>query len=191
MPNGGVQVRQRATTVIAVLAGVVLLIGGCGSTTKGKPTAGTTPTTDIATATAALWDPCQIPQDVWRRIGVDPSTLSSDIGGTQEPGFKLCGGYDTKPERTFDVDVWSTIYTVEDHKRKEANTEFVPVNVAGRAGFRYRPAVDKRGDQCILLFPAKQGAFSIDVQKQEASSPVAPCDRVTAVAEIVVPLLPQ
>ncbi|WP_433525067.1 DUF3558 family protein [Nocardia pseudovaccinii] len=182
--------RQRATAA-AVFVGVVLLTGGCGSSTNGTPTPSTSTTTDITAATAALWDPCQIAGDVWRRIGVDPSTLSSDIGGTQEPGFKLCGGYDTKPERTFDVDVWSTIYTVEDHKRKEANTEFVSVNVAGRAGFRYRPAVDKRGDQCILLFPAKQGAFSIDVQKQEASSPVAPCDRVTAVAEIVVPLLPQ
>ncbi|MEV5838990.1 DUF3558 domain-containing protein [Nocardia sp. NPDC052112] len=183
--------RQRATTVIAVLAGVVLLIGGCGSTTKGTPTASTTPTTDITAATAALWDPCQIPQDVWRRMGVDPSTLSSDIGGTQEPGFKLCGGHDTKPERTFDVDVWSTIHTVEDYKRKEANAEFVPVNVGGRAGVSYRPAADKRGDQCNLLFPAKQGAFLVTVLKQEASSPVAPCDRATAVAEIVVPLLPQ
>ncbi|MFI7669716.1 DUF3558 family protein [Nocardia sp. NPDC049526] len=191
MPNGGVPVRQRATTIIAVLAGVVLLIGGCGSTTKGTPTASTTPTTDITAATATLWDPCQIAQDVWRRIGVDPSTLTSDIGGTQEPGFKLCGGHDTKPERTFDVTIWSTIHTVEDYRRKEGNTEFVPVTVAGRDGVRYRPAADKRGDQCVLMFPARQGSFSVTVLKQEASSPVAPCDRATAVAEIVVPLLPQ
>ncbi|WP_169814659.1 DUF3558 family protein [Nocardia pseudovaccinii] len=182
---------RRRATAAGVLAGVVLLTGGCGSTTSGTPTPSTSMTTDITAATAALWDPCQISQDVWRSIGVDPSTLSSDIGGTQEPGFKLCGGHDTKPERTFDVDVWSTIHTVEDYKRKEANTEFVPVNVAGRAGVRYRPAGDKRGDQCVLLFPARQGAFSIDVMKQEASSPVAPCDRAIAVAEIVVPLLPQ
>lgn len=43
-----------------------------------------------------LWDPRKITHDVWRRIGVDPATLSSNIAGfTHLHGFKRYGGHDT------------------------------------------------------------------------------------------------
>ncbi|MBF6060493.1 DUF3558 family protein [Nocardia terpenica] len=137
-----------------------------------------------------LWDPSRISHDVWRQIGVDPSTLTSTIAGfAYLRGFKRCGGHDTR--RTYAVDVWSQVSTVDHFEREEAGAEFIPVTIAGRHGLRYRPTSDKTGDQCDLIFPAAQGSYSIVVVRLNPDSPVDPCDRVIEVANIVVPLLPQ
>ncbi|KZM74985.1 DUF3558 family protein [Nocardia terpenica] len=137
-----------------------------------------------------LWDPRKITHDVWRRIGVDPATLSSNIAGfTHLHGFKRYGGHDTL--RTYAVDVWSQVSTVGDFERGEARAEFVPVTIAGRQGLRYRPTSDRTGDQCHLIFPSPQGSYSITVTRLDSRSPVVPCDRVVEVAKIVVPWLPD
>ncbi|WP_433661371.1 DUF3558 family protein [Nocardia sp. CA-128927] len=135
-----------------------------------------------------LWDPCLIGEEVWRQIGVDPGTLSSDIGGIDRiEGFRRCGGHDQP--RTYSVDVWSQVYTVDDFTRKEAGTEFLPVTIADRNGLRYRPGSDRTGDQCNLTFPSILGSFSIVVLRLDPRSRVAPHDRAIEVANVVVPLL--
>ncbi|ATL68168.1 hypothetical protein CRH09_20240 [Nocardia terpenica] len=137
----------------------------------------------------SLWDPCQISHDIWRQIGVDPSTLTSDIAGFASfRGFKRCGGHDTR--RTYAVDVWSQVSTLDHFQREETGAEFVPITITSRQGLRYRPASDTTGNQCNLIFPATQGSYSIVVVKLDSHSPIDPCDRVTEVANIVVPLLP-
>ncbi|MBF6329098.1 DUF3558 family protein [Nocardia transvalensis] len=137
----------------------------------------------------ALWDPCGLGDEVWRQVGVDPATLRSDIGGIARiEGFKRCGGIDV--ERTCAVDIWAQIYTVEDFRRKEVGTEFIPISIAGREGLRYRPICDRTGQQCSLLFPAAVGSFSIEVLKLDPRGPVDPCARAIEVATVVVPLLP-
>ncbi|MFQ6329633.1 hypothetical protein ACLMAL_26340 [Nocardia sp. CWNU-33] len=146
--------------------------------------------TDRKKATAALWDPSLIAEAVWRQIGVDPSTLSSDIGGIDRiDGFKRCGGHDHP--RIYSVDVWSQVYTVEDFIHKEAGAEFVPVTIAGRHGLWYRPASDRIGDHCNLIFASTLGSFSIEVLRLEPRISVTPGDRAIEVASVVVPLLPR
>ncbi|ATL66273.1 DUF3558 family protein [Nocardia terpenica] len=146
--------------------------------------------TDRQPSAESLWDPCRISHDVWRQIGVDPSTLTSTIAGfAYLPGFKRCGGHDSS--RTYAVDVWSQVNTVDHFERGEAGAEFVRFTIAGRKGLRYRPVSDSTGNQCDLIFPAAQGSYSIVVVRLDSHSPVDPCDRVIEVANIVVPLLPD
>ncbi|WP_062980639.1 hypothetical protein [Nocardia anaemiae] len=146
--------------------------------------------TDRKAAADALWNPSLIGDDVWRQIGVDPSTLSSDIGGIDRiDGFRRCGGHDNP--RTYSIDVWSQVYTVDDFTRKEAGVEFVPVRIADRRGLRYRPASDRAGDHCNLIFASILGSFSIEVLRLEPRSRVASDDRAIEVANAVVPLLPR
>ena len=167
------------------------MTGACSSTTDGTPTAPST--TDKHAATAALWDPCTIPHEVWRQIGVDPSTLSNDMGGgagvALPDGFKRCGGHNNP--WTVSVDVWSQIYGVDDFKRKEAGAQFTDVTVAGRSGVRYQPAGDKTGDHCNIVFPSSAGSFSIEVMRADPSSTVNPCDHAMHVPGTVVPLIPN
>jgi hypothetical protein len=146
--------------------------------------------TDRKAATDALWDPALIGDDVWRQIGVDPTTLSSDIGGIDRiGGFRRRGGHDNP--RTYSVDVWSQVFTVDDFTHKEAGAEFVPVMIAGHHGLRYRPASDRAGDHCNLIFASMLGSFSIEVLRLEPRSRVSPLDRAIEVANVVVPLLPR
>lgn len=153
-------------------------LGTCGSATDRKA------------ATDALWNPALIGDDVWRQIGVDLSTLSSDIGGIDRiDGFRRCGGHDNP--RTYSVDVWSQVYTVDDFTRKESGAEFVPVTIASRHGLRYRPASDRAGNHCNLIFASILGSFSIEVLRLEPRSRVAPYERAIEVANAVVPLLPR
>jgi len=139
---------------------------------------------------AALWDPREIDPDVWQQVDVDPSMLSTDIAGRPDAaGFKRCGGID-RP-RAYAIDVWSQRYTLDDFRRKESAAEFVPVTIADRAGFRFRPRSDHSGDQCSLIFPAVHGSYSISVLRLDPHSPVAPADRAIEVAQVMVPLLPD
>ncbi|MFQ6397093.1 hypothetical protein ACLMAJ_26985 [Nocardia sp. KC 131] len=146
--------------------------------------------TDRQAAADALWDPTLIGDDVWRQIGVDPSTLSSDIGGIGRiDGFRRRGGHGHP--RIYSVDVWSQVYTVDDFTHKESGAEFVPITIAGRPGLRYRRASDRAGDRCNLIFASILGSFSIEVLRLEPRSRVAPHDRAIEVANVVVPLLPR
>lgn len=139
---------------------------------------------------APLWDPRQIDLERWEAVGVDPSTLTTDIAGRPEvSGFKRCGGTDLL--RAYAISVWSQRHTVEDFQRKEAGIEFAPITIAGRAGFRYRPRVDHNGDQRCLIFAAAHGSCSIEVLRLDPNSPLPPADRAIAVAEVMVPLLPN
>ncbi|MFI6997184.1 hypothetical protein [Nocardia sp. NPDC050175] len=156
---------------------------------QDKPEAITAPVAPGSTATDALWDPCLIGEDAWRQIGVEPPTLSSDIGGIDRiDGFRRCGGRDQP--RTYSIDVWSQVYTVDDFIRKEAGAEFVSVTVTGRLGLRYSPVSDRSGDRCNLVFDSILGSFSIAVLRLDPRSHVAPHLRAIEVANVVVPLLP-
>ncbi|WP_194289691.1 DUF3558 domain-containing protein [Nocardia macrotermitis] len=137
-----------------------------------------------------LWDPSTLADAVWRQVGIDPATLSTTIGGFDRvEGFKRCGGQDNP--RTLALDVWSQLYTEEDFRRKHAEVEFTPISIADRPGLQFRPITDRRGDQCHLLFPARQGSFGINVLRLNPRTPSLPATKATEAAAVIVPLLPR
>jgi hypothetical protein len=136
-----------------------------------------------------LWDPTGIDHEVWHEIGVDPTSLTSDVAGSHRVGgFKRCGGKEFS--HGYAISVWSQLHSVEDFRRTQPGTAFAPVAVAGRVGFRYRPTFDHRGDQCDLVFPAVDGSCSIEVLRLDHRSRTTPVDRILAAAQILVPNLP-
>jgi hypothetical protein len=137
-----------------------------------------------------LWDPKEIGHDVWRRVGIDPATLTSDIAGSRRVyGFKRCGGIEDG--RAYAVSVWSQLYTVDDVRRKETGVEFVPVIIGDRTGFRYSPSSDRHGDRCELIFLAADASYSIEVLRLDPRTRIVPADRALEVARVIVPLLPS
>lgn len=142
---------------------------------------------DAVPIATELWDPRPIADDVWRRIGVDPSTLSSDIAGFQHlDQFKRCGGVDF---HGYAIDVWSQIHTIEDFRHHKPPFAVVPVCVSDRHGLRHRPQTGQADTHSHLIFPATQGSCSIEVLRSR-SGPTAAC-RIMEVAAVLVPLLPR
>lgn len=179
-------IRKAATAVLA--AAVVLVVGtGCSSSTSGTASP---ETSDPKAATAALWDPCTLDSAAVAQMKVDPSTRKSDIAGQSSvEGFKKCTWHDNP--WTYSVNVWSTVYTVDDYRKKEAGADFQPVTIGGRSGVKYEPMDDSSGDQCFVQFPGDHGSFIVSVLRQDPSTPEAPCDRATAAATAVVGALPR
>ncbi|WP_280244863.1 DUF3558 domain-containing protein [Nocardia abscessus] len=181
---------QRTTATVAALAGVVLVASGCESGTNGTATPSTT--TDTSAATAALWDPCtQVPDEQLQRIGVVSSTKKSGIAGVEQPGWKVCSWHDAASQWNYSLGVWSTIYSIDDLRKKPGNVDFVSINVRGRDGFRFRNTSDVEGEDCDLAFPAGQGALQITVFNTSPKGNVAPCDRAMNAAEVLVPTFPR
>jgi hypothetical protein len=149
-------------------------------------------TTDTSAATAALWDPCtQVSDQQLQQIGVVSSTKKSGVAGVEEPGWKVCSWHDASSQWNYSLGVWSTVYSVDDLRKKPDNVDFVRINVNGRDGFRFRNTSDTDGEDCDLAFPASQGALQITVFNTSPKSAVTPCDRATSAAEVLVPGFPR
>ncbi|WP_109524308.1 MULTISPECIES: DUF3558 domain-containing protein [Nocardia] len=171
---------------MAVL-GAMSLVAGCGTDSAGKATPSTS--TDTSTATAALWDPCTaIPDAVLLKVGVDPATEKSGVGGIEEPGFKIC----TWNNDDFSIGIFSTNHSVDEFENKPDNTQLRNVSVAGRSAVEHRLASDRFDEVCGLIVPADQGAVQILLRNRSSSkNVVAPCDRVATVGSQVVPTFPE
>ena len=138
----------------------------------------------------ALWDPgTQISPDIWRKIGLDPATASSTLGGIAPPrGFALYGGHCTT--RMYSITVWSQIYTVEDFRRKEG-IPFSPITIAGRPAYHYAPAGDTTGDHHTIIFPTPRGSCSIQIIRQSPRAPATPYTKALNIATVLGPLFPK
>lgn len=182
---------RRTMATVAALAGAMLVAAGCDSGTNGTATPNTT--TDTSAATAALWDPCtQVSDRTLREIGLDPSTKKSGVAGIEEPGFKVCGWYDPSQPWNYSLDVWSTIHSVEDFKRKADNIDFSAITIGSRSGFKFRSKNYDPDEACDLIFPTSFGAVEVTVFNVSSKGrQVPPCDRATVAAEALLPTLPR
>ncbi|MEU4342686.1 DUF3558 domain-containing protein [Nocardia sp. NPDC023852] len=174
---------------MVALAGLLAPGTGCSQSTDGSATPSTG--IDQKAATEALWDPCtQIGDEVLRRLDVDPASRDSGVGGVQLDGWKICSWYHP-PGHDYSLTIYSTIFTVDDFKKKKENVDFVGVSVTGRSGWKFRRDSDKRNETCDLLFSAGGGSLQISFNRLSPSASVSPCDRATAAADVLVPLFPK
>ncbi|MFF0531184.1 DUF3558 domain-containing protein [Nocardia amikacinitolerans] len=186
---------RRTTAAVTVLAGVLVASTGCDATNGGTATPSST--TDKAAATEALWDPCtQISDEVLRRVGVDPSTRDNTISGVEKvPGWKLCSWHDKPSRWTYNLGVWSSIYTLEEVKGDENNIEFADLSIAGRSGVQFRRADDRDGRVCYIAFPADGQTIEVSVYKAYTTKTPADnrdsCAIAAEAAEVLVPTFPS
>ncbi|ATL66161.1 DUF3558 domain-containing protein [Nocardia terpenica] len=178
---------RRAAGVALAVGVVSVSLAGCGSSSPGTATP---TTTDKQAATAALWDPCtRIGSDTLEKLGLDQSSKESGAGGVPQPGWKICTWF--TPEHNQSTTVFSTIYTIDDFKKKEDNTDFVGISIAGRDGFRYHRASDKNNESCALVFPGSSGSYQVSFENLDPGMTSSPCDGAVQVANNVVPLFPH
>ncbi|WP_181063128.1 DUF3558 domain-containing protein [Nocardia nova] len=170
-------------------ATAVLALGtGCSSSNSGTATPATS---DAKAATAALWDPCtQVTDAALRQAGVDPATRTVNIGGVAVDGWKLCSWHDS-PDFYYTLGVWSSVFTVDDLKKKPDNIDFQEVTVGGRKGYQYRTASDKNGTNCYAAFPASQGTFEVSIYNMSSRATESPCPHAVSAAAAIVPLFPS
>ncbi|MEV6321400.1 DUF3558 domain-containing protein [Nocardia sp. NPDC051787] len=166
-----------------------MLSAGCSQSSDGTATPSTS--IDKKAATAALWDPCtQISDQTLRSLDVDPSTRDSGVGGVETEGWKMCS-WSSSPRNDYSLTVDSSIFTVDDFKKKEGNVDFVEIFVKGRNGWRYHRSTDHKNETCDLLFPTSKGTFGISFYNLSPSAKAVPCDRALAAADVLVPLFPE
>ncbi|MFE3446539.1 DUF3558 domain-containing protein [Nocardia sp. NPDC059180] len=182
---------RRKTAVVAVLAGALLAAAGCGSANEG--TATPTATTDQAAAEEALWDPCQISDDVLVRIGVDPSTEDNTIAGVENvEGWELCSWKDKPTRSNYTVGAWSTTHSLEDIKSDSNNIEYEELSVAGRTGIQFRKSHDEDKSECYIAFPSGAQTLEVSAYKSTLTEDVRDsCEIALSAAEALVPIFPS
>ncbi|MBC7271173.1 MAG: DUF3558 domain-containing protein, partial [Streptomyces sp.] len=172
-----------------VLCGV-LAVGGCSTTESGNAQPSTT--TDLAAATAALWDPCsEIPDSTLTGLGLDVTSKRSGILGAEEPGWKICLWDDAEYPSTFGVSVGSTVHTVDEATADSNNIDIEDISVAGRQGVQFRQSNYDADEECNFAFATSTGSVEFGIiNTSSKSKSVAPCDRLRPMAEAIVPSLP-
>lgn len=183
-------VRRRSVVVTTVLCGV-LAVGGCSTTESGNAQPSTT--TDLAAATAALWDPCsEIPDATLSDLGLRASSAEPGILGADEPGWKICRWAEDEVPANFSMAVYSSVHTVDEIQAKPGNVEFNDVTVAGRSGLQYRDSVRDADEFCLIAFPTTSGFIQVDaINRSAEAKQTPPCDRAHSFAEVLVPMFPE
>ncbi|MFD4457780.1 DUF3558 domain-containing protein [Nocardia sp. NPDC058480] len=173
-----------------VLCGV-LAVAGCSTTESGNAQPSTS--TDLSAATAALWDPCsQIPDSTLTSLDIDLASKRSGILGAEEPGWKICLWEENEFPPNYGISVASSVHTSDEVRAKPGNVDFADVTIAGRAGTKYRQSHNDVNEDCTIMFPTSTGFVQLGMLNVSSKSKsVPPCDRLTPIAEAIVPLLPR
>ncbi|MBU4617192.1 hypothetical protein A6I87_13225 [Prescottella equi] len=167
---------------VLVVAGVVGL-AGCGSTSVEGQAETTKPEAGEPT-----FDPCSIPEDVLRGLGMDPASEERDIGGVKQPGFSLC----TWSGSNKLITVFATGRTLDEVRANERFTDFTPVDLDGRSGFTFREVSDTMNQYCDVVFSSGQDTVMIKSGYYTNQTPAeGPCPLAIRNAQMLAPSIPQ
>lgn len=171
---------------IAALAAVgAVVLAGCGSTNvEGQAE------TPAPQAGEPTFDPCSIPDEVLRAVGVDPTSESRDIQGVKQPGWSLCRWND--PDLSFFVTAFATAVPVDSILTNERTTEPTPIALVGREAFTIRETSDKRNEHCDVLVTAGPDTLMLRTSFAKGLPPSeSPCPQAIKNAELLEPSLPR
>ncbi|MEU2255765.1 DUF3558 domain-containing protein [Nocardia xishanensis] len=173
---------RRVMLALCAAAVLVPAVAGCEGATEG------TPATSTSAAQVALWNPCtEIPADVLRQTGVNPSDVESGIAGVHQSGWEICTW--TAPK--YFMTVFSTKRTVAEFRKMPENVDFRDVRIAGREGQQYRVEGAAKDLECEILFGARQGSVSVKISNNAGlDGHEDPCRLVNRVAGSLVPVFP-
>lgn len=165
-----------------VVAGVVGL-AGCGSTSVE----GQAETTKVE-AGEPTFDPCSIPDEVLRTVGVDPASVTRDIVGVKQPGWSVCRW--RAPD--YFVTVFATGRSIATIRADDQFSDVTPVELDGREAFTFRDAADKRNEFCDVLFTS--GSDSVMIKSSYLTGrtpPEGPCPLALENARALVKSMPR
>ncbi|MDH6680287.1 hypothetical protein M2284_004513 [Rhodococcus sp. LBL1] len=171
---------------VAVVAAVgVLGAAGCGSTSvEGQAT---TPTPEQG---EPVFDPCTVPHDVLRAIGVDPASEERDIMDVKQPGWRLCSWNET--DRAFYFTIFATGMSIDTILANERTVDPTPIDLAGRNAFTIREKSDTRNEHCDVLVAAGPDTLMVRTDLGKGLPPSeSPCPQAIKNAQLLEPSLPR
>lgn len=173
--------RRWGVPVLAAVGALVLV--GCGSTSvegqaeTAKPQAG-----------EPTFDPCSVPEDVLRTIGVDPASEERDIMDVKQPGWSLC----TWSGSNKLITIFATGRTLDEIRANDRFTDFTPVDLDGRSAFTLREVSDTHNQYCDVVFSS--GSDTVMIKSgyyTNRTPPEGPCPLAIRNAQILAPSIPH
>lgn len=170
---------------VVAAAVAVIALAGCGSTSVEGQAETTKPQ-----AGEPIFDPCSIPDDALREIGVDPTSERRDIRGVKQPGWSLCGW--NEPGFTFFVTIFATGMPIDSIRTNERFTDVIPVDIAGREAFTVRETSDTRNEHCDVVLAAGPDTLMLQASYAKGLPPSeSPCPLAIKNAQLLEPSLPR
>lgn len=147
-----------------MLCGAALLLAGCSTTTQGAPTVS-------STEPAALFNPCDIPDDALRAAGVDPGTERVGLAEAGFEGWEICS-WDAS---WYILGVFASDHTLDEVRRNTEWTRFEDAASGKRVGFT-SANIGGESDTCNFAFATEQGVIIVNVvAKYLVPMPETPC----------------
>ncbi len=173
---------MRVTAVIGLI-GAGLLLAGCGS--------GTVSGDADAEGTAAgepVFSPCDdIPADLLRQVGVDPSAPDREFGGVEYPGWNRCRW----PGNDFSISVLATNLSLDEVRAGSNTVDPADQTIEGRAALIYRDSTDLRGERCNVGLATGTGSSIVPVSVNHPGEGPEPCALATDTATALSPAIPS
>ncbi|MFD4182467.1 DUF3558 domain-containing protein [Rhodococcus sp. NPDC058514] len=154
----------------------------------GADTVAGSPTIESSDVGQPAFDPCTIPDEALRAVGVDPATEDPDIFGVQATGWEVCkwtGDW-------FGLSVFSTTQPIDEIKTNPRNTEFTPVGIGTRGAITYRETSDTRRENCDVAFGIEDGSVMVRIHGMVSRPALRePCEMAVLTATTLDPHLPR
>ncbi|MBF6582895.1 DUF3558 domain-containing protein [Nocardia farcinica] len=157
---------MRTAAVLRAIIAAVGVVGvvGCGATVDGAATTAGDSSGNVT------FNPCtDLPDDVLRSTGVDPSTkrVTTDAAGSSS--WRICNW--EAIDLPYYLSVASTSHTQEESRNNPKLTGFRDITIGPRQALIYQDKVDSRGNICYVSLPAAQGMFEV-AASWRASQPI-------------------
>ncbi|MBF6263302.1 DUF3558 domain-containing protein [Nocardia farcinica] len=178
---------MRTAAVLRAIIAAVGVVGvvGCGATVDGAATTAGDSSGNVT------FNPCtDLPDDVLRSTGVDPSTkrVTTDAAGSSS--WRICNW--EAIDLPYYLSVASTSHTQEESRNNPKLTGFRDITIGPRQALIYQDKVDSRGNICYVSLPAAQGMFEV-AASWRASQPITAdrCELAVEHAKDLEPVLPK
>ncbi len=164
----------------AVLAAAALGVAGCSGATDGAATpvetvatspdsgqpsdAGSSVTSStVKSETAALWDPCALPESVLTGTGVDPSSKDSGIADVDftDADWKICTWRATAG--WYSLTVFSGTPTLDEIQERPDYTGYKATTVGAYEGVQFHPTGATASLSCSVAVGLHQGSVTFRV----------------------------
>ena len=161
--------RSKTLNVVVLAAAVTLALAGCGKSGTGSPTTSAHATTAsssvaaVATPTdqsAAVWDPCALPDSAISGVGLNMTTKDNTVAGTQFPGWKVCGW--RANAGWYDLGILSSSYTLDDIQKRTDYAGFTSTSVGSHHAVQYHDAADPDHLACYITAQVPNGVVTFD-----------------------------
>ncbi|MDZ7912568.1 MAG: DUF3558 domain-containing protein [Rhodococcus sp. (in: high G+C Gram-positive bacteria)] len=166
------------------VAGVMLLVAGCGGVTDGAPTAAQSTTSAVAAPVSTeTWDPCTIPDEAIEAAGLAVETKKTTLIGERpiSPDWSTCFWRNPVPESWYHLGVFSSVFSL-DYLRDEGPFEqFTAVD--GFDGLRFQRKVKYDEVSCGIAIGDDKGVIYLMLDGLARTKPLAdPCVEVERLA---------